>query len=280
MKKLFMLLAVVISSTALFSCKQEGPKFGTIKEGVLTVATSPDYAPYEFIDLTKEGQNRYVGADIDLAKFIAKELGLKLEIKPMEFDIALNSVSSGIADLCISGVSYSSDRASTALFSKCYYGDGDGGQVVVIKKSDQNKFKTLADLNKSEVKIASQNGSVQAELVEGQLPNATNMAVTDLPQTYTLLKNGTYDAIAISKNVADTWMSTDDSIVICDSFTYEDSGSYVLGNFNNEDLMNKVNEIIDNVTTNKLFDNWITAAQNLYASLLEDGNVGELEPTE
>ncbi len=52
----------------------------------LTVALSPDFAPMEFVDTSKSGQDQYVGFDVSLAKYIAEEMGLELAIKPMSFD--------------------------------------------------------------------------------------------------------------------------------------------------------------------------------------------------
>ena len=37
----------------------------------LHIGFSPDYAPYEFVDLTKSDDDKYVGADVELAKYIA-----------------------------------------------------------------------------------------------------------------------------------------------------------------------------------------------------------------
>ena len=66
--------------------------------GKIVFVTSPDYAPYEFIDLDKMGQgdDQYVGADIELAKYIAQELGVELEIHPMDFDSVLASKTNAI----------------------------------------------------------------------------------------------------------------------------------------------------------------------------------------
>lgn len=55
------------------------------QKGKLVVATSPDYAPFEFQSLV-DGKNQVVGADIDMAQAIADELGVKLEISSMSFD--------------------------------------------------------------------------------------------------------------------------------------------------------------------------------------------------
>ena len=64
----------------------------TVTPGVLTVATSPDFAPMEFTDPTKQGQDMYVGFDVTLAKYIAESLGLELQIMPMSFDACQTAV--------------------------------------------------------------------------------------------------------------------------------------------------------------------------------------------
>ena len=71
----------------------------------LTVATSPDFAPMEFTDLSRKGDAQYVGFDILLATYIAKELNMKLVIKPMSFDAVQVAVQTGTVDLGISGFS-------------------------------------------------------------------------------------------------------------------------------------------------------------------------------
>ena len=60
-----------------------------MKAGKIVVCTSPDYAPYEFEDPTKEGQDKYVGADMELARYIADKLGVELEITAMDFDACI-----------------------------------------------------------------------------------------------------------------------------------------------------------------------------------------------
>lgn len=68
------------------------------QKGKLVVATSPDYAPFEFQSLV-DGKNQVVGADIDMAQAIADELGVKLEISSMSFDNVLTSLQTGKADV-------------------------------------------------------------------------------------------------------------------------------------------------------------------------------------
>ena len=58
-------LTVCLSLLTLAGCGQKA------SDDTLTVATSPDFAPMEFVDTSKEGQDQYIGFDISLAKYIA-----------------------------------------------------------------------------------------------------------------------------------------------------------------------------------------------------------------
>ena len=80
------------------------------KRGVLTVATEPYFAPNEFIDPSKSGNEQYVGSDIELAELIAERIGVKLELVPLEFTQVLASVAEGKYDLAISALAWTPER--------------------------------------------------------------------------------------------------------------------------------------------------------------------------
>ena len=124
MKKILTVFVLLLMVCFLGSCGSSVE--GTIEEGKLYVGISPDYAPYEFVDLTKEGADKYVGADVELAKKIADKLGLELVLKPMAFDLILAALDTGKIDVAISGFTWSSDRADSYLFSSAYFDDGEG----------------------------------------------------------------------------------------------------------------------------------------------------------
>ena len=251
-----------------------------IESGKLIVATSTDYAPYEFIDLTKEGQDKFVGADITLAKYIANKLGLELEIKSMNFDVVLTALDSDKADLAISGFTYSDSRAASYLFSNSYFLEGEGDQIIVTTKENASKYSSLADFNKPEIKIAAQAASVQKDLVVAQLPNAFLVEITDLQNALTALEAGTYDAVAMSYNGAASAVAVKTSLQIVEGvkFEQEDSNLYVLTAKNNSKLMEAVNEVIKEVFEQNLYGTWMEEAAELFASLGD--NAGEIIPDE
>ena len=73
-----------------------------LERGYIEIATEPYFAPNEFIDPTKNGEDAYVGSDIELAKYIGESLGVEVRLKPMDFTSVLGSITTGKYDLAIS----------------------------------------------------------------------------------------------------------------------------------------------------------------------------------
>ena len=131
-KKIAVLLLALCLVFALVSCGKkdeavENP-YNLKTPGTLTVATSPDYAPYEFYAIGKNGDAELAGFDIELIKYIANYLKLELEIIPMDFDGVLLELANGSVDLGVAGISPDPDRANSMDFSDIYY---EGGQSFV-----------------------------------------------------------------------------------------------------------------------------------------------------
>ena len=111
MKKMIaVLMAVLMLLSMLAGCApaDDGPgknpyNLKTVKEGYLTVATSPDYAPFEFYSLDEKGKPTLVGFDMDLAKYVADYLGLTLELVPMDFDGTITELGNKKCDLSMAG---------------------------------------------------------------------------------------------------------------------------------------------------------------------------------
>ena len=127
MKKFAKLAALLMAAAmllALCACGNESEAdnpYKTITPGVLTVATSPDYAPYEFYAIGADGTAELAGFDIALVKYIADYLKLELEIIPMDFDGVLLELANGSVDLGVAGISPDPDRAESMDFSDIYY---------------------------------------------------------------------------------------------------------------------------------------------------------------
>ena len=164
MKKFFALMLALVMALSLVACGSKADTTADDKtddpaaaepanalekikaDGVLTVALSPDFSPMEFVDSSKTGQDQYVGFDITLAKYIAENLGVELVIEPMGFDASQTAVYTGSVPMSISGYSWTEERGENYEISDYYYaGDNETEQVILIKKTDADKYTSAED---------------------------------------------------------------------------------------------------------------------------------------
>ena len=112
----------------------------------IVVAMSPDFAPMEFVDLSRNGDDQYVGYDVLLAKYIANHLDKKLVIKPMSFDAVMTAVQTGNADMGISGFSWTAERAENYFITDWYEaGENETEQIIITTKENEGKLKEAAN---------------------------------------------------------------------------------------------------------------------------------------
>ena len=277
MKKLIsaaLVLAMVLSFAGCNSSKKE----------TLKVATSPDFAPMEFVDSSKKGQESYVGFDITLAKYIAEGLGKELEIVPMSFDACQVAVEVGSVDMSISGFSWTAKRAENYNMSDYYYaGDNETEQTIVTTKANEGKFTSAADF--SGKKVAAQTGSLQLNLCKEQLPaDCEIVEVGDLTTAFLQLQNGDFDGIAVAVGQAKVFISNNAETTALSGFNFEvdpkSVGNVVLMPKGADELTTKVNEILAKAYNEGLYEKWYADALELSGvetaqevSYDDDGNV-------
>lgn len=235
------------------------------QKGKLIMAVSPDFPPFEFIDNTKTGSDQYIGADIELGKYIAEQLGVEFEIKAMDFTAVLSSVSLGNADVAISGFGWREDREESFELSHGYNKEGEAScHGFLIKKTDVSKYTTLEDL--ANATIAAQVSSLQEGYTKEQLPNATLQEVTTLDIGVMSLETGKVDALACTCELAKGYASANENLVKAEAefdITYDSvhDGNVVAVQKGQTELIEKINEIIDEVNEKGLYDQWNTEAK-------------------
>ena len=165
--------------------------------GVLRVATEPYFPPQEFIDPDIEGQDGFVGADMELARLIAQRMGVELQIVPMDFSEVLGAVSDGSCDLTISALSYTPGRAAQITFSKGYYYAGSSsGSGLMIRAADSGRITGVANLVGRN--IAAQSGSLQeAQMYENVFHYHEFRRMNSVQALYNALMDGTVDAVMV-----------------------------------------------------------------------------------
>lgn len=261
MKKLIALTLAVLTILGLFAGCQ--PAANNDKP-VLKVAISPDFAPMEFVDPTKTGQDKFVGFDVSLAKYIAEELGMTLEIMPMDFDACQAAVATGKVDMSISGYSWTEDRAAKYNLSDYYYaGENETEQVLITLKKNADKYKTAESLKG--VKVGAQGASLQEELVKKQLPESTLVTYTDINTGLQQLKKGDFEVMAVAIGNANALINNNPEVIMS-GFQFvvdeKEANNLILLQKGNDELTQKVNTILAKAKAAGLYETWYEEALN------------------
>lgn len=268
MKKLFCAaLAAAMLMATMSGCGSSQNRLEKIKEsGKLVLATSPDFAPLEFEDLSS-GEAQYVGSDIELAKYIAEKLGVELEISAMDFSAVQAAIPSGQADIAISGFARTEERAQNMELSTPFNITEDGGQTVLVAKGQGANYTAAEDF--SGLQIGAQNGSLQYNLVSSQLPEDVEIVpVGSLNDGVLMLETGKIDALASDLSNAELLLESHDGIETTDfMFEYDSEGNVAAVKKGETELIEAVNEIIEEVNELGLYDQWKDEATELAKSL-------------
>lgn len=148
MKKI---IALVLAALMLCACLTAcgGSKAATVdsvkKAGKLTIATSPDFPPFESLE-----NGEVVGIEVEIMKLICQELGVEMDLKQMDFDSVLPGVQAGKYDVGMSGISVTPEREKNVKFTKAYCEAAQA--IVVVEGSD---IKAKADLDGKKVSVQS-----------------------------------------------------------------------------------------------------------------------------
>ncbi|HHZ00064.1 MAG TPA: transporter substrate-binding domain-containing protein [Sedimentibacter sp.] len=271
-KLITILLLTVIAAGLISGCTsnasnpaktESSSRLDAIKErGYLEVVMEPYFAPFEFIDPSKEGQEQYVGSDVELAKYIADKFGVELRIVPLEFGAVLSSITEGKYDLAISALAYTPARAEAMNMSKGYYYPKDNpGYGLLIRKEDATVIKGPEDV-KDKI-IVAQSGSLQELLVNEQVPEYKEFKrVSATTDGFLMVQEKKADVCSVSIAMAQLYIDAnpDAGLMIVEDFEFEVdesvSGTRIGITLGEDELTEEINKIIDEVVSAGLYEKW------------------------
>lgn len=270
MKKIIALVLslAMLAGFAVFACAEEKAEITTINPGVLTMATSPDFAPYEFYALDEEGNPTLAGFDIALAGYIADYLGLELEIIPMDFDGTLMELASKNVDISMAGYSPDPSREDKMDFSDIYYA---GGQSFVTVKDKADLFQTLEDTNNSDYQIGAQLGSIQVDLAKEFSPDADIIELSKVTDIVAELLAGHLDGAYIETAVAVSYAANYPELAVVLDVPYDQAGSAVGVSKGNAELLAGINEAIAAAIADGSMDKFVAEANELASGDIHEG---------
>ena len=218
------------------------------------------------MDTAKEGQDQVVGFDVTLAKHIAEQLGMKLEIEPMSFDACQVAVQMGNVDLGISGFSWTAERAENYLISDYYIaGDNETKQTIIVAADKAGQYTKAEDF--AGMKIGAQAASLQELLCNEALPEDTTVELfKDINVAVVALQTGKVDGVAVADGNAEAIMANNQDIGKSGFFFDVDpkyENNVILLNKKDEELLKKVNEILADCMANDMYSGWYEDAKKL-----------------
>lgn len=227
-------------------------KIDEIKEkGKIVLGTSADYPPYEF---HKEinGKDTIVGFDMDIAKAIAADLGVELEIKDMKFDGLLAALVADDIDFIVAGMVPKEERKKSVDFSVPYY---QAEQKMLVKATIADKLKSVADLKG--MKIGAQKSTVQEDIANTKIEASEVKALSKITDLVLELKNDKIDGLVLVAPVAAAYAKQSPDLAVPDITFGKEDGVAVAVNKGNTDLVDSINATLDKLMKDGTIDKFI-----------------------
>ncbi len=261
------LVSSLVLALALVAGLQAQTKLDQIKKsGKLVIGTSADFPPYEF-HVQAGGKDAIVGFDVAIAAEIAKDLGVKLEIKDMRFDGLLAALQAGTVDLVLAGMTPTEERKKAVDFSDIYYVSKQG---IMIRSADAAKYPSKESFK--EVMMGAQKGAIQVGLAktlkgvakaELEKPHAQVKELGKVSDLVLELKFKKIDAIAMEWAVGDAYAEKNPDLAMTPFVLDADGGSAIAFKKGSPELVAAVNRSLARLVAAKAVDRFVAEAVDL-----------------
>lgn len=271
MKKLAIILLSLVLCTSLFAAAAPETATSSIKTvvpGTLTVATSPDFAPYEFYAIDANGKPTLAGFDISLAQYVADYMGLKLDVIPMDFDGILGELVAGTVDIGLSGFTKTAEREEIVDFSDVYY---TASHSFVVLNENASKYTSLENLNNPGIKVGAQTGSIHVGLAEEFSKDGDIVLLSKVTDIVAEILAGTLDGGYIQTEVAEAYQKNYPQLNIIMEVPYDSAGILVAVPKGKADFMAKLNEAIQECLKTGTFAQYVADANELAGGEIYEG---------
>ena len=271
MKKVFAILLALAMVFSMAACSSSGGdssgdaaepanRLEAIKaRGYIEMATEPYFAPYEFIDSSKSGDEQYQGLDIELGKYIAEKLGVELRIVPLEFSAVLASITEGKYDFAASALAYYPGRAENMNMSKGYrFSDEVASYGFLVREDMIDSIKTADDT--ADLVLVTQSGSVQEGFVNDQISKYKDFKlVSSMTDGFLMVAEGKADACACDINNGQLYADANGGLAIAPfRFVVDEStqGTRVGIPKGEDELTAFIDQCIDELRAEGTIDKW------------------------
>lgn len=124
------LLIIVLVSVGVAGCQGQENSWQAIKSrGTLVIGVDDSFVPMDF----RQKNGKLVGFDVDLAKAVCKEIGLKPDFQTIDWSMKETELRNGTIDVIWNGYTKTKARAKKVAFSKPYL---ENDQILVTRKNE------------------------------------------------------------------------------------------------------------------------------------------------
>jgi polar amino acid transport system substrate-binding protein len=176
-----------VASTATAKPSATAPKLN--KAGTLTVGMTLQFKPQMYLNAA----GKPAGYDVILLKALAKQMGVKLDIKNLDFNGLIPGLVAKKFDMVSVGLSATPERRKSISFSRPYV---PYAQILAAAKSDTTPA-TIEAWNSSGKTITSLQGSTAEALVKKTFPNATSSSFPDQNAAFLEVSTGRANGIVV-----------------------------------------------------------------------------------
>lgn len=241
-----------------------------LDNGVLTVATSPDFPPNEWVD---DAGNVY-GHEMMIGKYIADCLGVDFEIETSDFSGTFLAVDTGKANLALSGYGWKKDRAENYELSNGWISDPtstESKHTLITTAENEGKFNSLEDFVGTH--IIAQANSLQEMYVTDEILALDTEGTTEYEEVGTLdqailaLASGKCDAVALANGTAENYVNTSEGQFVLTNVYFDLTpygnyqGTVALAKKGETSLMEVVNECLAVASENGYINEWYLIAK-------------------
>jgi cyclohexadienyl dehydratase len=160
-----------------------------LKKGVIRVGTTGDYRPFTYYNnKTKE----YEGYDIEVAKLMAKDLGVDIEFVRTSWPTLMDDLLDNKFDIAVGGISRNTERQKTAHLTRPYLNDG---KCPLIRKEDKERFKSLEDIDQPDVTIGVNPGGTNQKFVDANIKQAKVVVIENNLEIPQMVAEGKVDVM-------------------------------------------------------------------------------------
>ena len=228
------IIKYALASLLLFSIEAKADLNEILSKGVVKIAVPEAFAPFGSVGKTGEHE----GYDVDVAKLIAKDLGVKLEIVPVVSKQRIPFLETGRVDLVISTMGANPKRAKSINFSSAYApfysGAFAASNISVSGPSDLDGLK-----------VGVTGGTLEDLEITKTAPKGTKITrFGDNAATLSAFKSNQVQVLVAGNTAAAALAKNNPSLDIVRKFIIKESPCFIGIKKGNDDLLRWVNVFI------------------------------------